>query len=310
MSDFTYCIITPAHNEAGFIPRVVEAIAAQTLKPIKWVIVDDRSTDDTWALINAAASKYSFIEPVQVQGEPGQALGGNVACLFNANCARIEAGADFVVKMDADVVLPPDYFATLLARFQDEPRLGIASGKTYNLQQGDWVLERISDSHVTGACKTYRTACLQEMGGLIPVLGWDILDVVQARRCGWRTCSFRDLPIHHLRMTGSATGMARANLRYGRCYYMLRAHPLFMLAKAIYRAPERPYLASLLIPVGYLLAALRREKRLDDPPLTEFLRREQLDRLLGRTLEQEEWWPRPLERKEGYSCDSKGGTRE
>ena len=43
-------------------------VAAQTLKPAKWVIVDDRSTDDTWRLINDAARRYPFIEPVQVQG--------------------------------------------------------------------------------------------------------------------------------------------------------------------------------------------------------------------------------------------------
>ncbi len=299
MSALSYHIITPAHNEAAFLPRVMAAIAAQTLKPAKWVIVDDRSSDDTWKVIQAAALRYPFIEPLQVQGVPGPALGSNVVRVFNAGCARLEADPRFVVKMDADVLLPPEYFATLLARFQEEPRLGIASGKTYNQQQGKWVLERIADSHVTGACKTYRYACLRDMGGLIPILGWDILDVAQARRLGWQTRSFRDLPIYHLRLTGSATGMAQANLRYGRCYYVIRAHPLFVLAKALYRAVERPFLMSLLMPLGYLLAALRREKRLDNPTLAKFLRREQLDRLRGRHLSQEEWWPRSLSRRPG-----------
>lgn len=296
MSPPTYCIITPAHNEAEFLPEVIEAVGAQSLKPARWVILDDRSADATWEVINAGAHRHSFIEPVQVRGEPGRALGGNVARLFNAQWARIGTETDFVVKMDADVLLPPDYFADLLARFQEEPRLGIASGKTYNLQQGSWVLERIADSHVTGACKTYRTTCLKEMGGLVPILGWDILDVAQARRCGWQTRSFGDLPIHHLRMTGAATGMARANLRYGRCYYVIRAHPLFVLAKTLYRTLERPYLLSLLIPLGYLMAALRREPRLADPGLAKFLRREQLDRLMGRTVSQEVWLPRSLDR--------------
>jgi biofilm PGA synthesis N-glycosyltransferase PgaC len=296
MSLLTYHIVTPAHNEAAFLPRVMAGVAAQTLKPATWVIVDDRSTDETWTLINAAAARrYPFIKPVRVQGGSERSLGSNVVHVFNIGFARVGPDADFVVKMDADVLLPPDYFARLFARFQDEPRLGIASGKTYNFQGGAWVLERIADTHVTGACKTYRTACLREMGGLIPILGWDVLDVAQARKCGWQTRSFRDLPFYHLRMTGSATGMARANLRYGRGYYAIRAHPLFVLAKTLYRVLERPYLASLLLPVGYLLAALGKEKRLDNPALTKFLRREQLDRLRGRTLSQEEWWPRSLE---------------
>ncbi|MBI4643520.1 MAG: glycosyltransferase family 2 protein [Deltaproteobacteria bacterium] len=290
-----YHIITPAHNEAEYLPRVMAGVAAQTLKPAKWVIVDDRSTDDTWRQINAAAQRYSFIEPVQVQGGTERALGSNVVQVFNVGFARTGAGGAFVVKMDADVLLPPDYFAKLLARFQEEPRLGIASGKTYIPHQGRWVLERTPDFHASGPCKTYRLTCFREIGGLIPILGWDILDEAPARRYGWQTRGFRDLPLYHLRMMGSATGMARANLRYGRCYYGLRAHPLFVLAKALYRALEQPYLASLLIPVGYLLAAWHRGKRLDDPGLAEFLRREQLDRLRGRTLGQEEWWPRKLD---------------
>lgn len=294
-----YHLITPAHNEAAYLPRVIAGIGAQTLQPAAWVIVDDRSTDATWALIQAAARRHPFIEPLRLQGGVERALGGNVVRVFNLGLARAGATAAFVVKMDADVLLPPDYFARLLARFREEPRLGIASGKTYNFQGGSWVLERIADSHVTGACKTYRRACLTDMGGLIPMLGWDILDVVQAHRCGWQTRSFRDLPLRHLRLTGSATGLARANLRYGRCYYGIRAHPLFILAKALYRALERPYLASLLIPVGYLLAAWRREQRLDDLGLAEFLRREQLNRLRGRTFSQEELWPRPWRDEEG-----------
>jgi hypothetical protein len=92
--------------------------------------------------------------------------------------------------------------------------------------------------------------------------------------------------------------MVRANLRFGRCYYVIRAHPLFVLAKALYRALERPYLASLLLPVGYLQAMMRKEPRLDNPALAGYLQREQLERLRGRTMDQEEWWPRPLARKE------------
>jgi hypothetical protein len=89
--------------------------------------------------------------------------------------------------------------------------------------------------------------------------------------------------------------MAKANLRYGGCYYIIRAHPLFVLAKTLYRALERPYFASAAIPVGYLKAALRKEKRLEDLDLAQALRREQVARLLGRQLSQEEWLPRPMQ---------------
>jgi glycosyltransferase involved in cell wall biosynthesis len=287
-----YAIITPAHNEGRFLPQVIAGIAAQILPPVHWIILDDRSTDDTWDILTAASARYAFLEPMRVTGPAGRRVGPNVVHLFNQGLAQLADNIDFVVKMDADVILPCHYFAELLARFATDPHLGLASGKTYTWQQGAWVLERIADSHVTGACKTYRLTCLRDMGGLIPVLGWDVLDVVQARRRGWGALSFRDLPIYHLRLSGSAQGLLRANLSYGRSYYAMRAHPLFVLAKALYRALERPYGLGLFIVAGYLGAALRQEKRLSDLGLATYLRQEQLARLQGRTLKQEELLPR------------------
>jgi poly-beta-1,6-N-acetyl-D-glucosamine synthase len=294
-----YAIITPAHNEGRFLPRVIPGIAAQIMPPVKWLILDDRSTDDTWDILGAAAARYAFLEPVRLTGPPGRRVGANVVRLFNQGLARLPEDLDFVVKMDADVILPSRYFATLLARFAANPHLGLASGKTYTWHQGAWVLERIADSHVTGACKTYRRACLRDLGGLIPILGWDILDVAQARRRGWQALSFRDLPLYHLRLTGSAQGMIRANQSYGRCYYAIRAHPLFVLAKALYRAAERPYGWGFFILAGYVGAALKQEKRLADQGLAAFLRHEQLARLRGRTWRQEELLPRKM--AAGYS---------
>ena len=294
MNDTAYAIVTPAHNEGAFLRRVIASIAGQTILPVKWVIVDDRSTDDTWKIVLEAADRYPFIEPLRLTGTSNRALGANVVHVFNEGYAGIGDEVPFVVKLDADILHPPNYFATLLERFRDEPELGIASGKTYLRENGGLVLERIPDFHATGPCKTYRTACFKDMGGLIPILGWDILDCAQARRKGWKTRSFRDLHMIHLRMMGSAGGMARANLRYGACYYGIRAHPLFVLAKSIYRALERPYLSSLLIPFGYAQAALKKVQRLNDPDLARFLRKEQLERLLGRTWSQEEKLPRYL----------------
>ena len=291
-----YAIVTPAHNEAGFLPGTVASITAQTIPPAQWVIIDDRSTDDTWSVISAAAERYDFIKPVRVNGAPTRQLGGNVVNLFNLGYGLLPSPIPFVVKMDADVLLPPEYFAVLLERFATDPGLGVASGKTYVPRQGDWVLERCADNHVPGPCKMYRRACLKDMGGLIPMLGWDILDVTRARQRGWRTQSYRHLPIYHLRPMGQVLGMIRTFLSYGKACYLIRCHPLFVLGRALYRAMEVPYFLGLLIMAGYVQAALQvpEAQRLKDRSLANFLRREQLERLLGHTWRQEESLPRRL----------------
>ena len=42
-----YVLITAARNEADFIESTIKSVAIQTLKPRKWIIVSDRSSDET-----------------------------------------------------------------------------------------------------------------------------------------------------------------------------------------------------------------------------------------------------------------------
>jgi len=295
MNKYKYAIITPAYNEAEFLPQVIESILNQNEKPLKWIIVDDRSTDNTWTLINSAAKMHPIIIPVQLTGSKERNVGANVVHVFEAGLKRLSEKIDFLVKMDADVILPSDYFAKIAQYFKNDPALGMASGKTYIQQANEWVLERIPDTHVSGACKSYRSECFTEIGGLIPLLGWDILDGAKARMKGWKTRSFRDLPIYHLRQSSSARGIFRGRIRTGRAMYTIRAHPLFVLGKSVFRGVEKPYLTSLLIPVGYLASFFTKPKRLEELELANFLRHEQISRLTGKTRAQEELLPRRLD---------------
>jgi len=54
----TYGAITPARDEEKFLPGLIESMVAQTLRPIRWIIIDDGSTDSTPALLDEAASRY------------------------------------------------------------------------------------------------------------------------------------------------------------------------------------------------------------------------------------------------------------
>jgi poly-beta-1,6-N-acetyl-D-glucosamine synthase len=292
-----YAIITPAHNEAGFLPDVVASIAAQTIKPVQWIIVDDRSTDATWDVLLKEAKKFDFITPVHRTGSAKRSVGTNVVHVFNEGYQHLTESVEFVVKMDADVVLPTDYFERIVQHFDQNDLLGMASGKTFIKEHGGWVLERISDTHVSGACKTYRKRCFDQMGGLIPLLGWDILDGAKARMLQWQTRSYRDLPLYHLRKSSSAKGMVRGRLRTGLAMYTIRAHPLFIIGKSLFRTFEKPYLSGLLIPIGYALSFLKGAQRLQDKQLALFLRHEQTSRLFGKTRKQEEFFSRRVPAK-------------
>jgi len=295
MTRLSYAVITPAHNEAGFLPEVIRGMAEQTFRPVRWIIVDDRSTDRTREIIAEAARKYDFIKPVTMTGDPARRLGANVVHVFNHGLALLDIKVDIIVKMDADAFLPRTYFAFLLDKFESDPHLGVVSGKMFYYEKGHWVMERYSDMHVPGLCKVYRYACFQNIGGLIPILGWDILDVAKARMLGWAVHSYAAMPLFHLRQMGLAMGIMKTHLSYGHCVYALQTHPLFVLGRAVYRAMEKPYLSGLLMVWGYLAAALKKEPRLGDLELVRFMRREQLRRISGKTIAHERIAVRSLE---------------
>lgn len=283
-----YAIVTPAHNEAHFLPAVIASIADQTIRPETWIIVDDRSTDHTGDVLAQAARDYPFIQIVQRRGkESADILGSHVVEVVKTGFDYVPSRVNFLVKMDADVVLHRDYFERIMALFQADPRLGIAGGKMYTQHKGQWIMERNPDFHVPGLCKTYRRECFDQIGGLLPLYGWDILDCTKARMLGWTTTSFDDLLIRHLRMMGSKGGMLRGHFGHGRGMWATNAHPLFVLGRALYRSLEPPYLTGLFIILGYLVAGHRGEPQLQDRALVCYLRKEQLSRLMGRKFKEE-----------------------
>src|SRR5438034_8324806 len=61
-----YVLITPARNEEAFIEKTIEAVTRQTVLPIRWVIVDDGSTDGTAEVVRRRVARYPWIEMLQM----------------------------------------------------------------------------------------------------------------------------------------------------------------------------------------------------------------------------------------------------
>ena len=55
-----YVLITPARNEAAFIEQTIKSVLAQTVHPVRWVIVSDGSTDGTDEIVGRYATSRIF----------------------------------------------------------------------------------------------------------------------------------------------------------------------------------------------------------------------------------------------------------
>lgn len=281
----TYAVVTPARNEHENLTRLAASMTAQTLLPTTWAIVDDGSDDGTDALAFALAEQHPWIvvrtpEPAtDGQLSEGRTEGRDLLA-FRRGADALPGPVDVIVKVDADTSFDPDYFATLMQRFEEQPDLGIAGGSCYEQEDGEWVRKKVAGTHPRGASRAYRWDCFQESNKLEPKMGWDGLDEVQASLLGYRTAIFTDFGFRHHRLTGGRErDRLRANTVLGSASWYMGYRPTYLVARAVYRTRREGPLALAMV-WGYAAAAARRTPRCPEPGVIDHLRDQQRLRVL------------------------------
>lgn len=281
-----YVIVSPVRDEVDYIARTFESIVAQTLRPQRWIVVDDGSRDGTSALLDDYAARYPWITVVHRHDRGFRAAGGGVMDAFYAGFALVEHDDwDFVVKLDGDLSFEPDYFARCLREFAIDPKLGVGGGLVCGLVDGQLRVDSAGDPafHVRGATKIYRRECWAQISPLIKAPGWDTLDEVRANFFGWSTRTFPELKLVQHKPTGSAAGTWSNAFKNGKANYITGYHPAFMAAKCVKRLFRRPFVVdSVAMSAGFLSGYVKRLPQLADADTIRFLRREQVRRLLLR----------------------------
>jgi glycosyltransferase involved in cell wall biosynthesis len=285
-----YVLITPAHNEERFIAKTLESVAAQTLLPERWIIVNDGSIDKTADIAANYAQRFPWIQVVHRSPRLGRHFGAKVHA-FNAGLERVGSlDFDVIGNLDADISFDPGYLEFLMKKFATDPTLGVAG--TPFLENGyDSARDSFEgENHVAGGCQLFRRRCFQDVGGYVPNFagGIDWIAVTTARMKGWETRSFPERRFHHYRTLGTAgKGPLRALFSYGEKDYCLGGSPVWQLFRVTYRMTKKPILlGGLALLSGYIWAALRRVKRAVSPELMRFHRDEQMKKLraIFRTL--------------------------
>jgi poly-beta-1,6-N-acetyl-D-glucosamine synthase len=283
VSALTYAVVTPARDEEQNLRRLAAALMAQSEAPSAWVVVDGGSSDASAAFLERLAREHPFIQLVQVPREAEALRGGPIVRSFLAGVDALEIECDVVVKLDADVSMDSDYFARLLAAFESDPRLGIASGSAHEERGGVWRRRHMTRTSVWGACRAYRVACLADVSPLEQRMGWDSIDEFRANVRGWHTRTVLDLPFRHHRPEGTREGSRRrAWAKQGRLAHYLGYRRSYLLLRALYQSTRDPAAVALL--GGYAAAALAREQRCADPEILRYLREQQAVRQLPRRV--------------------------
>jgi biofilm PGA synthesis N-glycosyltransferase PgaC len=279
-TNLSYVLITPCRNEARFIEETLKSVVAQTVLPLKWVIVNDGSTDTTAEIVAKYAAQHSWVELVNCPPRKERHFAGKVGA-FNAGLERVkQLPYKIVGNLDGDVTLDSDHFSFLLTKFSEENRLGVAG--TVFREPGGYNSGTDSfegQTYVSGQCQIFRRQCFEEIGGYVPSKagGIDWMAVTTARMVGWKTRSFREKSFLHHRPLGTAErGLTASAFAYGKKDYILGGHPLWEMFRSVYRMTKPPYvIGGIALFAGYVTSLLSRAERPVSPELMRFHRSEQ-----------------------------------
>jgi glycosyltransferase involved in cell wall biosynthesis len=260
-------VVTSFLDEERYLPTFLRSVESQDRPPDELVLVNDGSIDRSGLIAVEFAARHEYARVVTRPHRPRERDRLARAAELVAFCwgaEQIDIRWDVVAKLDADLDLTPDFFAEIMHRFEEDPRLGVGGGYFSVQLNGTLVRERCPPGHVRGGGKFYRRACFNELFPLPVHLGWDTADEVVARMHGWHTQTFaipsRD-PIH-MRPTATQDGFLRGRRRDGVAAWGYGAGLRWVLIGTVRRSTARPIVISgLNYLLGWLLAGIRRDPR-------------------------------------------------
>lgn len=277
--------ITPCHNDGWALDGLADALQRQRLPVADWVIVDDASTDETPVVLDRIRANVPFASVLRRERPPGRRI-GEKAHAVNAgyDMMRDRRVYDAVAILDADVLIPEDYFEKVAGALAEEPSLGVCGGVYLEPGALPGRSGRAAGDHVPGPAQVFRREAFDAVGGYspLPFGGDDVESVTRARLLGWRTRALRSVHYSHRRRmgTGGHGSALRADFNLGRQDRDLGTWPPFEAVKLARHVTRRPLLlASAARLAGFIEASVRRRPRSADDAYTTFARSEQRRRL-------------------------------
>jgi cellulose synthase/poly-beta-1,6-N-acetylglucosamine synthase-like glycosyltransferase len=275
-----YYIVIPSYNEEAFIALTLQSLISQTVLPSKIVVVNDNSTDKTAEIVLDFAKQNPYITLVNKTSENIHLPGSKVIQAFLKGFETLDENYDFIVKLDADLIFPANYFETVIKHFQSDSKIGMAGGFCYIEKNGNWVLENLTDKdHIRGALKAYRKETFQQIGGLKPAMGWDTVDELLCKYYNWKVVTDESLHVKHLKPTG-ANYNKTARYKQGEAFYTL-GYGFFItaIASAKLAMMKKKPLLFLDYIQGFWKAKSAKKPILVNPEQAKFIRKYRLQKM-------------------------------
>lgn len=277
----SHLVIIPFYNEENYLEKCVDSIISQSLLPTKLILVDDNSSDGSIEVAKQFAKDYEWIEYYRNSSADKKEQGVKVIKAFNYGLAQVDYNNyDFISKLDADLEFPSDYFEKVLTAFKNK-KIGLSGGKIQEYRGESWKVIPQASYHIRGALKTYRKECFVEIGGLMPVLGWDGLDEMKAFYYGWQS-EIVDVPVKHFRPASSDYNPLELSKKKGYGAHLNGASFFMTFLRMIFKFKSKPrFKNGLYYMKGYLEARRKKLPKNVDNDLAKFINKFHFKRIFS-----------------------------
>ncbi|MDR3569100.1 MAG: glycosyltransferase family A protein [Syntrophobacteraceae bacterium] len=280
-----YVLVSACRNEAAYIEGLIGAVSAQTRKPLRWVIVDDNSTDETSAVAMARGKELEFFQLARMSDDRPRNFASKVFAEQHGYELVRHLEFEFVGFLDADILLPEDYYEQVIDSFKAEPDLGLAGGVVLDREEGRVENSRkgSENHHVAGGVQLFRRRCFDQIGGYRPIKGGceDTVAEVMSIMHGWKVRTFPSINAIHLRPDGFVRkNPFQAGMAWGSKFYRIGYHPAYYTGQCLRRIGRRPIIVGSLFSLfGFIIASLKAEPRPVSKDFVRFLRKMQARRI-------------------------------
>ena len=185
-------LVVVTHNDEQLLSGFFEHLAATTYPSYEVIVVDNESSDGTVAYLHEQTPDVKTIS-----NDVGVGFGKA------ANQGAQLAAGDYLVFMNADVFVTPDWLDRLVARMSDQPDIGILSPTVLSPEVADRPVASgaAETAAVPGCSMMVRRSAWSDLGGFDPVyyLYWEDTDLCwRAWLRGWRVLEALDTKVVHL----------------------------------------------------------------------------------------------------------------
>lgn len=262
--DTKVAVVLNARNEEKHLAKTLEYLLNQDLKTYRIIVVNDGSTDKT----EDVATSFKEIEVINREKRKENFVAKKeLAITINTGLEKLDDDIDcnFILLMNADILLPKNYLSILVNRMKSNPNLVIAGG----------VLEEEFSEVPRGSGRVIRYDFWKKLGLRYPVnYGYEGYLLWKAQSMGYEIKIFSDLVYETQRKTGSEYEPKRYYY-YGLGLKALGYSFLYGIARILLFSKRKPQGAYYM-----LRGFLSNYKELYEPELREYVKNTQNHNIL------------------------------